>query len=1190
MAGQKSLTGDLLFDQCLQEIYADLQEFSDVDLVIGVPFYNEIDTLVQVLLMIENTIMQIKTYRNPLLLCIGDPAGKQSLEIIKSLELKINHKALVLKPGICGRGTSLRSMLEIANDLEADLVILAADITLENKPVFSQDLLMHILTPLEYDYDLILTTIPRNYGEDVVMSFMLGPIIEMFYGYRLNNSISRIYAISHDLVEDLTREIKFWATETRGHGFDPWLLTRVIRWNKKICEVSLGVKLQRLSIDKLNFVVKEYLRAIFECIKRDEEFWVERKLVFIKTPDKIETGAYDAMNLSLLNGQRELIMLFKRSFHQYRRLYENMYEPDLCHKVERAVLTANKDFRFSGRLWAEIFLALLLKYWFTSGISHDDILNALTFALDGRIASYMNKLELIDDLSANIPESMSLDLLSGVAEKVKHEQHQEFFKLRDKFVSTWNKKSIEAKPPLIPAHYLEFIPGIPIVLPKVIKGKGGQVVYSEELFNRLQEKYQSAFDWFIYEMLKVPREVNSDIISGYITNFMHKLENTMDSLFPGNLYTKEGIEECLHKLFSLFPHPRMYSIKDSLFKEMLLNFPPINVMIPAGCKNTSELLEKMDMRDAVSLANIIETRKYSDRALLWVLENLRPESMQEVEIKHLVLDDHMRDIARFANISDLNKITTRIVVRPLNKGMGGDYPKLRFCLFIARHIMIARNYARIWKNFARERKNLGNKIRNSLIGQYETTAFSAHNVFENWHHRALVGQFKALAKELSKDGHDEEAKVIELMCYSYGLSQVLADGTFMPLSAWSWSSFSYKGGSGVPTPLSSHVEESWFNVDLLEQIYRDLGYNTIEIKNNVIQLIGEGRASENLLDILLGVRAKNITVIAREAIDYPPAKPMIRYADNPILLPIAAHYWESKYVLNAAAIRINNYVYILYRAFGDDEISRIGLAITDGYHVLERLEDPIFIPQDDRENKGCEDPRVVLIEDELYMIYTAYNGVIAQISAASIKLDDFFNRRWDLWKRKGYAFEDIWNKDAILFPEKINGRYCIFHRIEPSIWVSYLDNLEFPVPKEKHSIILGPRSGMMWDSLKIGAGTQPIKTKYGWLLIYHGVDRKRVYRLGVILVDLHNPEKLLYRSPNPVLSPETQYEVGDAESWVPNVVFTCGAVSAEEKELLDASDTILVYYGAADTYICLATTTVGDLIPKKIRQKLEANL
>jgi predicted GH43/DUF377 family glycosyl hydrolase len=612
-------------------------------------------------------------------------------------------------------------------------------------------------------------------------------------------------------------------------------------------------------------------------------------------------------------------------------------------------------------------------------------------------------------------------------------------------------------------------------------------------------------------------------------------------------------------------------------------------MIPAGCKTPREMIKKMDVRDVASLANRVESRKYSDRSLLWILDNLRPDGMGEVEVRPIVVGEkELGGLVELGNISDFNKITSRIVVRPLNKGMGGDYPRLRFILFVARHIMMAENYDILWRTYAKERKNLGGKILNSLIGRYETIAFSAHNIFENVHHRALVSQFRALSQRLADTGQDEKARLIKMMCDGYGLSQVLTDGTFLPCSAWSWASYSYKGGRGVPTPLSSHVEEKWFNHDFLEEIYEELGYDPGEIMKMVIQLIGEGRASENLLDVLLGIKPKDVTVVLQESQDYPPAKPLVRHAGNPLLSPIKEHPWESKYVLNTAALRVKDKVYLLYRAHGDDDVSRIGLAVTDGYNVLERMPEPVFLPQDRTEKKGVEDPRVVLIDNKVYMLYTAYDGVIAQVSAAAIGLDDLLNKRFDKWERKGLAFRDIWDKNAILFPEKINGKYIIYHRIEPSIWVLHLDKLEFPAPKTEHSIILGPRSGWMWDSLKIGAGSQPIKTKYGWLLIYHGVDRNRVYRLGVLLADLVNPERLTYRSPNPILSPETEYEIGkEGESWVPNVVFTCGAVPVNDKKVLDAEDEILVYYGAADTHICLATGRVGDLIPESVRREAE---
>ena len=165
----------------------------------------------------------------------------------------------------------------------------------------------------------------------------------------------------------------------------------------------------------------------------------------------------------------------------------------------------------------------------------------------------------------------------------------------------------------------------------------------------------------------------------------------------------------------------------------------------------------------------------------------------------------------------------------------------------------------------------------------------------------------------------------------------------------------------------------------------------------------------------------------------------------------------------------------------------------------------------------------------------------------------------------------------------------MYHRITPSVWISFSNEIKSPWSREEHNILMGPRSGMIWDGVKIGGGAPPIKTRYGWLLIYHGVDYARVYRLGVMLVDLNDPAKLLYRSPNPILEPEEIYEVGEkGRSWVPNVVFTCGVVPKVNKKVLEADDEILVYYGAADTVIGVAEGKISHLIPQNLRSEVKS--
>jgi len=166
---------------------------------------------------------------------------------------------------------------------------------------------------------------------------------------------------------------------------------------------------------------------------------------------------------------------------------------------------------------------------------------------------------------------------------------------------------------------------------------------------------------------------------------------------------------------------------------------------------------------------------------------------------------------------------------------------------------------------------------------------------------------------------------------------------------------------------------------------------------------------------------------------------------------------------------------------------------------------------------------------------------------------------------------ECWNRNAVLFPEKINGLYARLDRPYQSerggMWMSYSPDLEF----WGRSMPLNMPSPYWMSGIKNGAGIIPIKTKHGWLEIYHTVSHNintYTYYLGVMLLDLNDPSKVLYAPREFILAPEELYErVGQT----PNVVFTSGAV-----EMPDG--TLNVYYGGADTCMCLATTTVDELV------------
>ncbi|MCD6462542.1 MAG: glycosidase [Thermotogae bacterium] len=275
-----------------------------------------------------------------------------------------------------------------------------------------------------------------------------------------------------------------------------------------------------------------------------------------------------------------------------------------------------------------------------------------------------------------------------------------------------------------------------------------------------------------------------------------------------------------------------------------------------------------------------------------------------------------------------------------------------------------------------------------------------------------------------------------------------------------------------------------------------------------------------------------------------------RHPANPLLSPIPWHHWESRFVFNPAVVYDGKLFHMLYRAQGEDMVSRFGYAVsTDGVH-WNRMEKPVFAPARQEELYGVEDPRITKLGDEYYVVYTAYSP--GKIQVAMAKTKNFIT-----YQRFGVVLPQNPNKDAALFPEKIDGKYVMLHRIEPDIWLAFSDDL---IHWSDFVPIAGPRRDY-WDNLKIGAGGPPIKTEYGWLLLYHGVEKasRPIYRLGFMLLDPKDPRKILKRSEEPILEPEKDWEIFGG---VPNVVFS--------DSLVEYGKYYYIHYGAADNCIALA--------------------
>ena len=328
---------------------------------------------------------------------------------------------------------------------------------------------------------------------------------------------------------------------------------------------------------------------------------------------------------------------------------------------------------------------------------------------------------------------------------------------------------------------------------------------------------------------------------------------------------------------------------------------------------------------------------------------------------------------------------------------------------------------------------------------------------------------------------------------------------------------------------------------------------------------------------------------------------------NPILKPNPENEWEARCVLNPAVVyddKRNKFV-MLYRAAGNDVRHQIklGLAESDDGEHFERVSDsPVFEGHHDDADGGCvEDPRLVKMGDVYYLTYAArayapgrywLEPYVEGVTKAPRYLDDtdFFceglpsfadenitvsylaaTKDFKVFKKFGRITEaTVDDRDVVIFPEKINGKYAMISRPKfknasvkmPSVWISFGNDLiDYGKPE---LLMTGEQS---WEIQRMGAGTPPVKTDKGWFMLYHGVDEKGVYRVGAVLLDLADPRKIIARTKDFLMEPDEEFELcGIYEGCV----FPTGTVVKD--------GVLYIYYGCADMYIGLAKCDFNELL------------
>ena len=336
---------------------------------------------------------------------------------------------------------------------------------------------------------------------------------------------------------------------------------------------------------------------------------------------------------------------------------------------------------------------------------------------------------------------------------------------------------------------------------------------------------------------------------------------------------------------------------------------------------------------------------------------------------------------------------------------------------------------------------------------------------------------------------------------------------------------------------------------------------------------------------------------------------LTRFAGNPILSPNPAQPWEDLAVFNPAAWydAARKEFWLLYRTAESHPEYKcyFGLARSlDGFHFERVSEQPVLGPSiEGFDGATIQDPRVTRMGEWFYVTYAARHFPFGQFWNSQIRQRDVkpdvpvefphylrsnatltglaMTKDFKAWIRAGWLTDPLLDdRDVILFPEKINGRFAMLRR--PLEWIGPQYGVEHASPWISfHEDLMGlshapaklvTRNKYSWEALKSGFNTPPIRTPHGWFTIYHAVGADKFYRLGAVLLDLEDPSIVRHRTPEPIMVPEADYEI---EGFYRGCCFPCGTVVVD--------GTLYVYYGAADKFCAVATCDFGQMIQHLIK-------
>ena len=819
-----------IYQKSVQGVQETSPSCREKDILIGIPFLDQIETLPEVIRTAQEGLQQYLPDKSAAFVVAVTNEGKNFSQQITAVlkELTIAGQCFILAKELHGKGWAIRALMELSASFGSDLLLIEPDFVRQGKQGIQPSWINSLYRPLELGMDFVLPVFARPPEAKRATEQLVIPLLVALYGYRVKEPMGGAYGIQREILRIFLQDTKlFTNTDIGKYGIDIFLTITAITHNVKICQANLGIRRKRPSPGEFAVRLRQTVRTMFEQIAYTAQWWLQQGRFIKAEPPQYGTLPVlnsPAVDLDISSAIERFRVDFQRNANY---LYKKLLDPALYEQLLELSYTPVEKFSFSAADWAQCVYTLLLAYFFQQEIPQDDIVDTVTVLSRARAATFMSEVQKFKGDAKNL-----------VSARLREEQIRDFSLLRQQFAEHWSDNNLLYVAP-VERVLLEFLPGIPLNLPKEVLDTQGNAIQVAEVYGDITTELQKKGAHFL--STEEPGE--------FLEHYLDEIDDKLGALLGGTVHSVPGVQQLVRHIFEYLPDARTACLFLSPAKitEFLRANIPYHLFGVLGYEDVDTTLKKYEPRDVLILASYLEGRAFNQSLWDW-MSDAQTDWFSAQEKGFLVQDK--RHFTQWVHSrgepSDTEILCGKIVVTQYPKAAGLEYPYLFYLSLIAKLNVELEMFSDDVKSFL-ERKDFSWKLRN-LLRRYQTREIlSAHEIFE-----ANVDEISMTRIAKSKDLHTILKGLLEVYHVIYRLN-----GDVLSLGFPSWSIYRSWGRKGVPSigflGEKSKVEHRWFARELILRLAKIKGAGDRQyVDAKLREMRGNGHEAKNII-VELGI-------------------------------------------------------------------------------------------------------------------------------------------------------------------------------------------------------------------------------------------------------------------------------------------------------------------------------------------------